>query len=565
MTGRGRGRPGKAKNPDAEGAKRKIRPEEIKQVPLGRCPDDTKKKETETARKQKPKEQKAAYAEEKPSVQNAREEKKPRTPAEDTKSPARGAKAKTCAARIKPTEPSIEDTAKDSPKTKKGKKARGGKAKAQVQFAEETTETQLELAQDQTKTEKTRRAPEKTPKAKICAAEADLLKESTEMTTKMQLQTPQGKAAVDSILKTTLKNLKIKTYDRSNASKVVNAITDDIIKHLKENTRCFQGVQQPLRTGSYYENLKISNPDEFDVMVPFLVERVHIEPFGADGAFYSVELKRGNNPLRKFQKNSILSASEMLQEFREEVKKCVKKSKEWRVTRKKAGCPAVTLTTEVQSVVISLDIVLCLQVKSSWPSFTTEGFKVERWLGAKVRRDYRLKHYYLVPKYEGRGNVENEDGVLAKDIWRVSFSHVEKAILKNHGSDKTCCEQEGASCCRKDSLKLLKHLLSLLKESNPSLGKFCSYHAKTTLFHACCSRTKDSEWKASDLSHCFHLLLQDFEGHLEKAELPNFFIPSQNLLSGPGKKKCKILADCIKEERLKGFPIFEQQLRKCLD
>lgn len=70
--------------------------------------------------------------------------------------------------------------------------------------------------------------------------------------------------------------------------------------------------------------IQISNPDEFDVMVPIRVDRVNTEQFGEDGAFYSVELKRGNSPLQKFQENYTLSASEMLDEFREEVKKCVK-------------------------------------------------------------------------------------------------------------------------------------------------------------------------------------------------------------------------------------------------
>lgn len=73
-----------------------------------------------------------------------------------------------------------------------------------------------------------------------------------------------------------------------------------------------------------YLCIQISNPDEFDVMVPILVERVNIEPFGDDGAFYSVALKRGHSPLQKFQETGTLSASNMLKEFREEVKKCVK-------------------------------------------------------------------------------------------------------------------------------------------------------------------------------------------------------------------------------------------------
>lgn len=113
---------------------------------------------------------------------------------------------------------------------------------------------------------------------------------------------------------------------------------------------------------------------------------------------------------------------------------------------------------------------------------------------------------------------------------------------------------------RKDCLKLLKNLLSELKESDSSFDKFCSYHVKTTLLHACCSRTKDTDWSASSLSHCFQQLLQDFVAHLESGELNNFFIPTQNLLSGPGPKKCNMLACRIREECDRGFPIFQQKL-----
>lgn len=70
-------------------------------------------------------------------------------------------------------------------------------------------------------------------------------------------------------------------------------------------------------------SIQISNPDEFDVMLPVPVNRVDIQPFGDDGAFYSVALKRGSS-LQKFQEDSTLSASMMLKEFREEVKKSVK-------------------------------------------------------------------------------------------------------------------------------------------------------------------------------------------------------------------------------------------------
>ncbi|XP_019222085.1 cyclic GMP-AMP synthase [Oreochromis niloticus] len=513
--------------------------------------------------------------------QGLEEEVKPETP-EGRKTNPRVRKAKPS----EMTKIELKDPTEDSVDTVKAK-ACGTKPKLRKQennpdpaakMQNEQYFEKIPKAEQQTR-KNARKASEQTTKNEICAGKAksppakardaklQVEVQSAEQDTKVAPGKSQDlkskdmtkeKASTDYILKETLKKMKIKMIDKANAAEVINAIIQNIISHLKQNTSSFKEVQEPLKTGSYYENLKICNPDEFDVMLPILVDRVKLEPFGNDGAFYSVELKRGQKTLEKFLENGILSATKMLNEFREEVKKCVKNFTEWKVDKKKRGCPAVTLTTHVQSVPISLDVVLCLMVKSSWPPFTTEGLKINNWLGDKAKQEYRQKPYYLVPKYEGKGTVES-DGVLNKDVWRVSFSHIEKAILKNHGSKKTCCEKSGENCCRKSCLKLLKHLLHLLKERDSSFDKFCSYHAKTTLFHACCLRTDDSNWRASDLSNCFQLLLEDFECYLENGKLCNFFIPSQNLFSGI--RKCKCLSDAIREERLNGFPIFREQLK----
>lgn len=60
-------------------------------------------------------------------------------------------------------------------------------------------------------------------------------------------------------------------------------------------------------------------------MLPIPVDRVTVNPLRENGAYYSVGLKRGTSPLKKFQEKETLSASQMLDEFREEVKKCAKK------------------------------------------------------------------------------------------------------------------------------------------------------------------------------------------------------------------------------------------------
>ncbi|XP_064172903.1 cyclic GMP-AMP synthase [Anguilla rostrata] len=367
--------------------------------------------------------------------------------------------------------------------------------------------------------------------------------------------------SANKVLRSTLDKLKIKMTAKSDSSGIINDIVETIVKHMKEKSECFRAVAK-VPTGSYYENVKISKPDEFDVMLAVRADRVILQEFDSEGAFYSVALKRTprEDPLRCFlQKDNTISASEMLSEFREHVKKAVESFPDVKVERKKAGCPAVTLLIKQKDMEIGLDIVLSLEVHSSWPEFTTGGLKIETWLGTKVKRNFKGRPFYLVPKYAGKGN-EERDGVCAKDAWRISFSHVEKDILTNHGQAKTCCEATGTKCCRKPCLKLLKHLLHQLKEKHPKqLSRFFSYLCKTTLLHACASRVCDSDWPMDRLNDCFQQLLEDFQGHLRRAHLPNFFIPTQNLLgSAFDRKSLEFLVNCIESERSSEFPIFTQ-------
>ncbi|XP_051771739.1 cyclic GMP-AMP synthase [Ctenopharyngodon idella] len=363
------------------------------------------------------------------------------------------------------------------------------------------------------------------------------------------------------VLKETIEKLKIKKCERSNASSCVNDITDKVIAHLKRNTTWCADIES-LRTGSYYENVKICEPDEFDVMLTIPVERVNIERFDEAGAFYSVALKRHpNNPLNRFlNEDKTIQASKMLSEFRDAVKEALGKLQyKIEMQRKKARCPAVTLEVTENGKTISIDFVLGLKVhRASWPDFTKDGFKIENWLGKKEKADMKRQPFYLVPKYTGKGDSEHE-GVVAKDSWRISFSHVEKEILQRHGHSKTCCEAVGKKCCRKECLKLLKYLLQQLKEDDSKSNKmsnFCSYHAKTTLLHACATRGEDSQWAYSQLADCFQQLLEDFVKHLKDRHLPNFFIPSHNLLHQATPSNCDFLADEIEFQRNNIFPIF---------
>ncbi|XP_045699325.1 cyclic GMP-AMP synthase isoform X1 [Phyllostomus hastatus] len=356
-----------------------------------------------------------------------------------------------------------------------------------------------------------------------------------------------------------LDKLKLRRCEISAAAEVVNKLVDHLLRRLQSSQSEFKLVEK-LCTGSYYEQVKVSSPNEFDIMFKLDVPRIELEEYHNSGAHYFVKFKRNpkGNPLSQFLENEVLSASKMLSKFREIIKEEIKNIEDLDVImeRKKRGCPAVTLLIRKPKE-ISVDIILALQVKSSWPASTLEGLCIQGWLGRKVRRDLRLQPFYLVPKHA------KEEGHFQENTWRLSFSHIEKDILKNHGQCKTCCETDGVRCCRKDCLKLMKYLLEQLKKKHghrKELKKFCSYHVKTAFFHACTHHPEDSQWQPGDLELCFDRCLEGFLQCLRRDRLINYFIPGHNLFSQDKVDKIskEFLLKEIEYERNNGFPVFKE-------
>ncbi|XP_011799826.1 PREDICTED: cyclic GMP-AMP synthase [Colobus angolensis palliatus] len=355
-------------------------------------------------------------------------------------------------------------------------------------------------------------------------------------------------------LRAVLEKLRLSRLALSSASKVVNGVVGHLLHRLKCESG-FGGVER-LHTGSYYEHVKISAPNEFDVMFKLEVPRIQLEEYSNTGAYYFVKFKRNpkENPLSQFLEDEILSASKMLSKFRKIIKEEINNIKDTDVImkRKRPGSPAVTLLINKE---ISVDITLALESKTSWPTSTREGLSVKNWLSAKVRQQLRLKPFYLVPKHAKEGNGFQEE------TWRLSFSHIEKEILSNHGKSKTCCENKEMKCCRKDCLKLMKYLLEQLKEKfkdKKHLEKFSSYHVKTAFFHICTHNPQDSQWDPKDLGLCFDNCVTYFLECLRTEKLPNYFIPGFNLFSSDliEKKSKDFLSKQIEYERNNEFPVF---------
>ncbi|NXK72691.1 CGAS synthase, partial [Amazona guildingii] len=339
---------------------------------------------------------------------------------------------------------------------------------------------------------------------------------------------------------------------------LVNKVVSHLIQALRSNGGSFSSIER-MGTGSYYEHVKISEPNEFDIMLLMRIARLQLDECDDTGAYYYLTFKR--NPKERYllkflDEEGKLSAFKMLQELREIIKQEVKNIKDVEVTvqRKKAGSPAITLQIKNPPAAdISVDIILTLEVQQSWPPSTQDGLRIEPWLGRKVRRQFRSESIYLVAKQN------KKEKVLRGNTWRLSFSHIEKAMLNNHGSGKTCCESDGLKCCRKSCLKLLKYLLEQLKMKYPKkLEKFCSYHVKTAFFHSCVIWPNDKDWHLGDLDYCFQKFLGYFLDCLQKSQLPHFFIPKYNLLSLEDKASNDFLSRQINNELNNGFPIFQE-------
>ncbi|XP_032817486.2 uncharacterized protein LOC116946569 [Petromyzon marinus] len=328
-------------------------------------------------------------------------------------------------------------------------------------------------------------------------------------------------------LKDVLKLLMIQKSKQIIVSKVINDILRTIMDAVKKDGQL--PVDKLLNTGSYYEKLKISEPDEFDVML-VLVERVNLEEVpGLGGAFYLVTPKR-NSALQKFAVGNFISPAKIIKVLENIVKRLLPTlGYNARLKPASKGCPAVTIQLKPMEAEddVCVDLVPAIKVQnSSWPP-EAKTINTSSWLGRKhMAKLFTSKSFYLVGKKPPR----NAKGVIEDRAWRISFSEVEKDIVLNHGNKNTCCEKGQAHCCRKECLKLLKWLLESFKKCTPSMqDNLCSYHAKTVWLHACAGWPNDSHWNLKNRLLCFIILLEDFAEAARTGILSHFFLPRYNL------------------------------------
>ena len=160
---------------------------------------------------------------------------------------------------------------------------------------------------------------------------------------------------------------------------------------------------------------------------------------------------------------------------------------------------------------ISCDIVTALQC-DAWPQVATE------WLTR--RRKYEWPSSDLIQKMEMYGfivvpasNPQSDEKLLQ---WRLSFSRQERLLVVHFNSVQMKCYV----------------LLKVIKiKINNEIGKetLTSYHCKTCMFYML-ETTSNELWVPEHFVSCLLMCLKQIRSWVMNGNLPNYFIPGENML-----------------------------------
>lgn len=173
--------------------------------------------------------------------------------------------------------------------------------------------------------------------------------------------------------------------------------------------------------------------------------------------------------------------------------------------------PAVTVYYLEKN--LTVDYVLSLR-HICWPSCASSWqYRLRHWPDNQTVKDVVNYGCHLVPK---QPPTLSKDDPLYGMFFQYSFARAENVLLNKLNEDNKVLT---------DCLRMLKFLCGLLFD-RPQLLK--SYHMQTIVLHAA-ERAPPSHWKATNFVKHLLDLLDDLLHHLVTQNLPNYFVPQQNL------------------------------------
>ncbi|KAJ1211740.1 hypothetical protein NDU88_007096 [Pleurodeles waltl] len=356
-------------------------------------------------------------------------------------------------------------------------------------------------------------------------------------------------------------------WDQLDPRALETFLKGQVLVSSKDNARALRGVLAQLepildqvhardarlssnfqRSGSYIEGLKVSEPNEFDFLVPLNglpgPPAEHPLPSGPsvvgvaepppDGSFRAVMLR--SDPLARPEGSafivmpcsapftlivpsrqycwsdvtgcaSLLIPEKVMDLFKTHVREVVSSQKGAVTVRPLLKeTPAVTLMVTYYRKEISVDLVPL--IKNPFFGWTIPWPRSgQSWLSAEKISEIKDTGVDLVAKH--------------KLYWRYSFSRIERVLLAK-------IDEDGGR--RRDSLRILKKVRE--DKWKTKFGKvLVSYHLKTVLFWACEENPSPSDWK--DLARSFARLVDKLVSCLKEGRLNHYFLGSDVNLFKP--------------------------------
>ncbi|XP_078530555.1 protein mab-21-like 3 [Lissotriton helveticus] len=343
----------------------------------------------------------------------------------------------------------------------------------------------------------------------------------------------------------------IRREDTSRALRGVLAAVEPLLQEVHAQDHRFSSVA--LRSGSYIEGLKVSAPDEFDLLVPLLgLPALCTVPASSlwgrseqppDASFQPVLVSSNEwcggagaaglqDWLTHVQQQqwfpcdfrlvcqSRLIPDLVMQSFKALVRD-VSSSGAGSVTVRplQQGTPALTLTVTYHRKEISVDLVPVIKNPFSqwsirWPRCG------QSWPSAEKIQEIQETGVDLVAKH--------------KLFWRYSFSRIERVLLEK-------IDEDGGR--RRDSLRILKKVRE--DHWKTKYGKvLVSYHLKTVLFWACEEHPSENDWE--DLTVSFKRLVNYLVFYLRQRNLPHYFLGAKvNLFKPEHRPRLQELHDDV--------------------
>ena len=336
--------------------------------------------------------------------------------------------------------------------------------------------------------------------------------------------------------------------------KRIRSLVDEISAHIGREDPLFKNFVIP--SGSFYEDLKVEGPDEFDFMICLeelsnpgvcVTKDITMRPVPDPGY---VDVQMSNEDYRNRWQSYIsrrgnLKPDVLLRRFKQLIEEAIDKRKrsstdelDEYVTIQLRKIPITIKVTwhgkEYLNYEVSVDLTLCIKM-SGWPDTSDIRERVSRsHPGYEAFREAVAKGYHLVASTIGESGKP-------RPCWRLSFSIPEGVILKH------ICKNP--NLINRVTLKVLKVLrkenedfLCLFESPGDELASFHitwvfhSYVLKTMLLREWTDFPEDSYWTKNQLGKRVKSILERIRSSVVRKDIQSFWVPGYKLFNFRARK-----------------------------